>query len=194
MGRGFRPDNELTEFQMPITLQREGKRVYFNGDTYAAKDQIKAMGGHWDTNRRAWWVGSAKLADAEKLANAEIAPQAKDLSKSRVYAKVKYKGRQYYVIAEAHNVGLARLTVLDGSLDFWADMSACEVVKAYHPREYRGHTTYTTLGGIKAFIESQKGAEQRGEQACCECGKFGKLHHDLEDGGMKCYNCCDIPE
>lgn len=44
-----------------------GQRVYFLGNTFPAKDRIKAMGGHWDGDARAWWVGAAKQADAEKL-------------------------------------------------------------------------------------------------------------------------------
>lgn len=53
---------------MAITIERAGQRVYFAGDTFAAKDAIKRMGGHWDGDRRQWWVGAKKLAEAEELA------------------------------------------------------------------------------------------------------------------------------
>ena len=50
------------------------------------------------------------------------------------------------------------------------------------------------LGSIRRFVDSQKRAEQNGEPACAACGKRGELHHDLEDGLMKCFSCCDMPE
>jgi hypothetical protein len=48
-------------------IERAGARVYFLGDTYPLKDRIKSLGGHWDGDRRAWWVGARKLAEAEAL-------------------------------------------------------------------------------------------------------------------------------
>lgn len=50
-----------------IKIERQGQRVYFMGDTFRAKDRIKSMGGHWDGDRRAWWVGAKKLSEAESL-------------------------------------------------------------------------------------------------------------------------------
>lgn len=52
---------------MAVTLERAKARVYFLGDTYPIRGDIKALGGHWDGDRRAWWVGAAKLAQAEAL-------------------------------------------------------------------------------------------------------------------------------
>jgi uncharacterized repeat protein (TIGR03803 family) len=48
---------------MAIALQTEATRIYLVGDTFAAKDRIKAIGGHWDPDRRAWWIGKGKLAE-----------------------------------------------------------------------------------------------------------------------------------
>lgn len=58
-----------------IRVERRGQRVYLLGDTFPAKDRIKGMGGHWDGESRAWWVGAAKLAEAERLV-AELASPA----------------------------------------------------------------------------------------------------------------------
>lgn len=55
-----------------ISIERAGARVYFGGNTYTVKDRIKALGGHWDADRRQWWVGAKKLAQAEALV-AELA-------------------------------------------------------------------------------------------------------------------------
>lgn len=50
-----------------ITIERQGQRVYLVGNTFAAKDRIKAIGGHWDGERRAWWLGAKKAAEVEAL-------------------------------------------------------------------------------------------------------------------------------
>lgn len=52
---------------MTITLKDEGKRLYFTGNTFPAKDQIKAIGGRWDVDAKAWWVGAARRAEAVAL-------------------------------------------------------------------------------------------------------------------------------
>jgi hypothetical protein len=57
-----------------IAIEKIGQRIYFTGDTYPVKDQIKGMGGHWDADRRQWWVGAKKLADAERLASETSQP------------------------------------------------------------------------------------------------------------------------
>ena len=62
---------------MAIALQTEATRIYLVGDTFPAKDQIKSIGGHWDAERRAWWVGKGKLADAENICRTAPAPQAR---------------------------------------------------------------------------------------------------------------------
>lgn len=156
---------------MAITLQTEGRRLYFIGDTFAIKDRIKSLGGHWDGDRRAWWIGSGKADEAQQLVNglaaapaAGVATQEKPKvsDDSRVVGKAKYKGRMYYVLWMGRTKSgdeKARLTVLDGSIEFWADLLGCEIVKRYQPREYRGRTEYTTLGSIRRFIENARRVE-----------------------------------
>lgn len=53
---------------MSITIECVGQRVYFCGNTFAIKDKIKSIGGHWDGERKQWWVGSAKKAKAARTA------------------------------------------------------------------------------------------------------------------------------
>src|SRR5437764_993815 len=38
-----------------------------SGNTYPVKDQIKALGGKWDADQKAWMVPDGKAADARKL-------------------------------------------------------------------------------------------------------------------------------
>ena len=52
---------------MTITLRDEGKRIYFAGNTFPAKDQIKGIGGRWDADAKAWWVTPAQRAEAVAL-------------------------------------------------------------------------------------------------------------------------------
>ena len=190
---------------MAITLERTGSRIYLVGNTFPIKDQIKSIGGHWDGDRKAWWVGTAKASDAEKLAAGAAAsngtsdkPKVGDDSK--VVAKATYKGRSYYVLWMgrcASGAEKAHLTVLDGKIDFWADLSACQITKTYQPREYRTFrgrttTTYTTLGSIRSFIEREKANRANGGDVCAACGTSGELVRDLEDGLMKHPRCCDM--
>lgn len=49
------------------TLEKVKTRLYFVGSPFTAKDAIKSLGGHWDADRRQWWIGSAKQADAGSL-------------------------------------------------------------------------------------------------------------------------------
>lgn len=53
---------------MSISLQVDGRRIYISGDTYPHRESIRAIGAHWDPERKAWWVSSAKRDAAEKLA------------------------------------------------------------------------------------------------------------------------------
>lgn len=193
-----------------ITLEKVGQRVYLVGDTFAVKAQIKSMGGHWDGERRAWWVGAKKATEAEALvaaltpaAGSPPAPRVKqDPNDIRLTGKGRYKGREYFagsITRDGLKVRLLTLPDAKGDyLDFWAPCSEVEQTKEYRPRErtFRGRTetSYTTLGGIAKFVAEQRRAEAAGEPACVACGKRGELIRDLEDGGMKCYGCCDMPE
>lgn len=188
---------------MAITIERQGQRVYLVGDTFAAKDRIKSMGGHWDGDRRAWWVGAKKEADAQALVTALSAPQAADATRAkqdpsdiRLTGKGRYKGREYFAGSMTRDGLKVRLLTLPDAkgdyLDFWALCSEVEQTKVYSPREYRGRMEYTTLGSIARFVERERRNRAEGGQVCAECGKSGELVSDLEDGQLKHRHCCDI--
>lgn len=42
-------------------------RVAITGNTYHVKDQIKALGGRWDGERKAWMVSAIKAGSAQRL-------------------------------------------------------------------------------------------------------------------------------
>jgi hypothetical protein len=182
-----------------IKTEKVGTRVYVVGNTFAIKDRLKSAGCHWDGERKQWWIGAAKADKITSIVGGLDGKEIKeDFSNSRLYGKVEYKGRSYYVLAVGQD--RLRLTVLDSSIVFWAAVSECKWTKRYEVRtRFGGYgrgqiEVYTTLGSIREFIETQKQEKASGKPACAECGKHGDLHHDLEDGAMKCYSCCDIPE
>ena len=191
---------------MAIQIEEAGSRLYVVGDTFAHKNEIKALGGHWDGERRAWWVGTAKRPQIEELVARLSDPNApkpkQDPDDIRLTGKGRYKGRDYFAGSITRDGLKVRLLTLPNEkgefLDFWASCSEVEEIKRYEPRErsFRGRTevTYTTLGSIAKFVASQKKAEAEGKPACGVCGKRGDLHHDLETGMMCCYSCCDMPE
>ncbi len=191
---------------------------------------LKELGVHWDPDSRRWWISSAKkdqvaailaahqfdprkaldrAAAADQAEEAGASPEAaaklreaprEDISTCRIYAQVEYKGRRYYVIAETKDLSRCRLATLDGSLVFWADCSACNLLKRYEPREvwdgrrYSGttRTEYQTIGSMRRFVEREKRNRADGGAVCAECGKSGELVRDLEDGLLKHRGCCDI--
>ena len=61
---------------------------------------------------------------------------------------------------------------------------------------YSGKTVmqYPTIGSLRKFRDQQRQGERDGTPACAAGGKRGPLHHDMEDGLMKCHACCDMPE
>lgn len=48
-----------------VTLETVGTRVYVRGNSYPIKGAIKSVGGHWDGDEKAWWVGATKRDDLE---------------------------------------------------------------------------------------------------------------------------------
>lgn len=221
MPRPASPRVARGERVMAVELVVEGSRVYLLNLPFAAKDRAKVelgmTGKNWDGDRRAWWVGLAKRAAAEKfvasLAAGGGVAVAEDPDKVRVVAKVKYKGRTYYARAVT-DAGRARLTTLDMSVDFWADVvreggaadgsgSPGVILKRYEPREEKhygrptGRMTYTTLGSIAAFIASKRREEEAvrsgdphgGRTNCRGChGPLDDAPHHRAMGGY-CGNC-----
>ena len=148
----------------PIEIVREKQRLYALNAPFESRERLKALGCHWDADRRAWWIGAAKAAELAALvtelqtpreiladkaedegkpelaAELRAAPPAEDVSGKRVYASVTYKGRRYYDIGEMRSadgvVSRCRLATLDqGGPVFWADAPACELIRTYEPRQ-----------------------------------------------------------
>lgn len=56
-----------------LTYETVGPRVYVRGNSFPYRDAIRAAGGHWDADEKAWWVGVAK-ADGLKAALVSATP------------------------------------------------------------------------------------------------------------------------
>jgi hypothetical protein len=59
---------------MAVTIESIKARLYFAGSTYPIKDRLRSLGAHWDGDRKQWWIGAAKRADAEALVASLSAP------------------------------------------------------------------------------------------------------------------------
>lgn len=183
-----------------IAIEKVGTRIYVTGNTFAVKDRLKAAGCHWDGERRQWWIGAAKADKIEGIVGGldgkEIKPEKEELSRKPLQGKAEYKGRTYYILA----FGQSRmwLVTLDESINFWADSSACRIVKRYEQpdRNVRGYAarfqrSAPTLASIREFVVEQKEGRaqlQRGETPTCgrgecsECGEHGPM-------GERCREC-----
>ena len=151
---------------MTVTIEKQGRRFYVRGNTFAIKDKLKSAGCKWDAEARCWYTGKKEIAD--KLAGTEIKtefvkPTKEELAEKPCTGKVEYKGRQYYVVGRS-KTGKLWLTVLDCSIDFWAAESDCKWTKHYAGREdFRsGRVEHQTVGGIRRFIEREKSAKADG--------------------------------
>jgi len=162
---------------MSIQIQTEGRRNYITGNTYAVRDQIRAIGAHWDAERKAWWT--AKREEAERLvAQLSAAPQAstpqrgsesrapRDGLDSVVAGRVEYKGKTYYLAGrterghtsyddrvravQTQDGAKYLLYFRDGSSQFWAAASEVKLVKGYDRPQ--------TISGLKRFAERAKSA------------------------------------
>jgi len=183
---------------MNIQIQEEGARLYIAGNSFPIKDSIKAAGGHWDADRKQWWVGKVKKETIEKaIEKASAAPEVGP--ESKVKGKVEYKGKKYYVLATAKDGQSYKVCTLDASLVFWCKVeNGAKLVKTYG-REvgFRGYSSYArarqndieypTLKSIAEFIKDAPDRQVREANAptkvCWECGCAFTKRHASEHGG-----------
>lgn len=176
---------------MSIQIKMEGRRSYILGDTFPVKDQIRAIGAHWDADRRAWWT--AKTVEAEVLASTlnksapaatQSAPQnggsnniPRDGANSVVSGRASYKGKSYYIAGRilrghtSYDDGVEDVATKDGakillyfrdgSSQFWAARAAVVIIKQYDRPQ--------TISGLADFARRAKSGFP-GEKTCYMCG------------------------
>ena len=169
-----------------VALRKEGRRIYITGDTYALRAKIKAAGGHWDGDKKAWWVSKPEVAQ-EIAAAASSTPAAsppatvgarksETLSDdSTVAGRARYKGREYLLVWEGTTSrgAAAKLAFLDGTNVFWADGSAIQVTKRYQSQERRGRDIPMTFGRLRVLRE-EFSAQQAAAKDCDLVGARGE--------------------
>jgi hypothetical protein len=159
---------------MAVMIESTGRRHYIVGNTFPLREKLRAMGAHWDADRKAWWT--AKLDAAKELISTATQvvgqPHAQQVGDAAVVAgRAEYKGNMYYIagrrcdhdgVAEVMSRDNARVLLYfrDGSSQFWADTASVRVVKSYD----RPHT----IAGLHEYAARAK--------------KGGENRHRLEDG------------
>lgn len=154
---------------MSITLKTEGRRTYFTGETYPHREAIRAIGAHWDADKKMWWT--AKRSEAEALvasisaaapppgSNATTTQNAAPGEDAIVAGKAEYKGHTYYIagrtvrgsthwkdsvaLVTSKDGGKILLYARDGSMQFWAVRSDVRITSEYSkPKSIRGLRDY----------------------------------------------------
>lgn len=181
--------------QATIELKEEGRRVYVLGNTFPIKSAIKDCGGHWDADRKAWWIGVGKKEELEKTIGS-AKPSEPKKSETTVMGKAEYNGRSYYIVwmGETKHGESARLVTLDEKIDFWKLVSEIKITKRYERRQsnnFYGRKQdlgYPTLAGIRKFIEDKKKEESGAPsneptKRCWECGGTFTFRFAKSNGG-----------
>jgi len=162
-----------------ITIETAGRRLYLRGDTYSVRDRIRAIGGHWDADAKAWWVGAGKRAEAEKLATEAAAEPATTADAERkgdgedtvVAGRVTYRGQSYYVVgrtvrgrthwddtvAAVQTRDGAKILVCsrDGATRSWVGRGEVEVLKRYDRPQ--------TIGSLRRFAADARAGVSRAD-------------------------------
>jgi hypothetical protein len=176
-----------------VTLDNRGSRIYLRGDTYPVKDRIKSMGGHWDPDERAWWVGKAKLSDAQAFCGSGQGSTTTTVQSDTVTdetvirGKATYKGRAGYLVLWTGTTSrgeAVKLAFRDGSKVFWADRAEVQIDKTYQDHDWRGRREPgMTFGRLNRLAAQYKQARANGIEPCDKCGG---IHQDTD---RTCYMC-----
>lgn len=168
-----------------IKPEIQGRRVYLFGNTFGIKDAIKAAGGKWDPDQRAWWISTTKandpdfqrlINDANSGASAPAQGQGQAAqgqgqyqaeqtkgTETKVIGKALYKGKSYYVVffgRTSRGNEAFKLSFRDGSKYFWADATEATWEKHYSERQdgfgRYARRSYPTIESLQAYAQRQR--------------------------------------
>ena len=168
---------------MQVTINIEARRAYILGNTYPIKDQLKNAGAHWDADRKAWWISSAKSDAIASLISSPAAATAQqtdrlDYDRKHILGRAKYSGHSYYLVGEGSNDrgSWVRLMFRDGSKTFFKAAGEVEIAR---------YQSVKTLDDLRAYAERMKQEQADGECHCryhdrsdCTCPGFCRVHFD----------------
>ncbi len=168
-----------------ITLEAEGRRLYFIGNTYPIKDKLRRLGATWDADRKAWWIGSTKRAEAEQLVS-QVASEPTQTEMRRdetlkdsdsIAGRATYKGKNYILVweGETRRGQGFKLAMNDGSKVFWAQQGEpVTVTKRYQTDRDGNSMTFGRLKHLRKKYAEEIQSEQDGTaetKTCWECGR-----------------------
>lgn len=194
-----------------ITIETDGRRAYIVGETYPHRSAIKDAGGHWDGERKAWWLGSRAKAEelvAHLCGSAATTKQPPNSDEpageclrddDRVVGRAEYKGRSYLLVWEGQTKrGMAaKLAYADGSRVFWAGLGEIRVTKRYREpnsgnRRGYGRIEAMTFGRLRRLQEDWRGktpAERDEAARVAELGGRCRCERPLDEGDGECMTC-----
>lgn len=181
-----------------MELKTEGRRTYILGNTYPIKDQLRAAGCKWDSDRRAWWTGKRETAEEliAKLGTAAAAPTVsptparfpnnngslravvpRDGMDSVVAGRCEYKGKTYYLAGRTergrtrYDDSVSPIHTQDGAkiLLYFRDGSNQFWAARSEVRVTKTYTKPQSIQGLKDFVAREK--------------------RETEDTGIDCWMC-----
>ncbi len=167
-----------------MNIEKVGRRFYFRGAPFSAKNLLRDGGAKWDPDERSWWTGKAESAKdlAEKISAMKAEGDDRLDRNARILkGRVAYQGKTYLLLADGvgKNGPYAKLAYMDGSVVFWAkDALQVRVVTRYQEP--------MSLADIQAFA-ARKAQERSTGECSCRC------HHEHNAGapGTTLYDGCD---
>lgn len=170
-----------------MNIEKIGRRFYFRGAPFAAKDILRRGGAKWDPAERAWWTGKQEIADelAGKIANNPDQEERLDRNARVLQGRAAYQGNTFFLLAEgvSRQTGkpYAKLAYKDGSRVFWAkDATQVRVITRYQEPK--------SLEALQSFM-ARKAKERETGECSCRCHResnAGAPGSTLYDGCERC--------
>jgi hypothetical protein len=130
-------------------------RIYLTGNTYPVREEIKAAGGKWDPERKAWWVTPDKrpamlriAAKVRHLPKAQRGPKFPPGNHDPVIgeARLANDNRNYLIgwmgrLKNGPKAGalFAKLITLDGTRSFWKTGKEIRILRRFEEPQPLGH-------------------------------------------------------
>lgn len=175
---------------MTVTIEKTGRRYYLIGNTFAIKDAIKDAGGHFDGERKAWWLSNA--AEAERLIT-EASDKSRDTVKAKneagistddecIIGRVEYNSKNYYLLYDGHKDGkkIRKLAFTDGSKVFWPKDADNVTIKSKYQNK-------RSIDDLRAFAEKAKSGQAG---TCDNCGSTSSRLVQKPDSSGIMGHCC----
>lgn len=150
-----------------FAIETEGRRHYLTGNTYPLRDKLRALGAHWDGDRKAWWT-SKRAALESLIAAAPVAPAAYVAPVGE--ALIAIDGNTYPVRDQLRAMG--------GSWDAGRKAWMVPASKADAAR------ALVATAPKQSFVRRGGSSRRRGTWTGCRCGSVEEYSKDSD-----CWTC-----